>query len=492
MSQSPVKKINVLFVGAEADPLIKVGGLGDIAGSLPQAIQSLNRHPSADIQVDIRLALPFHTPLHNTLSAPQLVGELIVNNSHGTVPGKVYQISVNGITTYLFDGDPVQRSEMVYSIDNLSDGYKYTFFSLAVLNYFAETAWKPDIYHANDWHTAPLAYALKTRRKKDKALSNTKSILTVHNLPFMGAGSQAALAEYLPAPKRNKRLPKWGWEQPLPLGLYAANYITTVSPTYAQEILTPEFGCGLQDYLQSRGDTVAGILNGLNTRLWDPAVDQALKANFDLNNLKPRKLNKSALLQEFDLSTDPDVPLMILISRMDQQKGVDIAIQALRNLSGQPWQAILLGTGNRTLEIACSRLQEEFPDKVRAAIRFDSNLARRMYAGGDILLMPSRYEPCGLAQMIAMRYGCVPVARATGGLSDTITDNPQSTQSTGFLFKEASPDALTEAILRALQAYQNTDNWLQLQTNGMKQDFSWEKSAREYRKLYQTLMEQRV
>lgn len=490
MTPKPVKKINVLFIGAEADPLIKVGGLGDVAGSLPQAIQSLNHDPSVEIQVDIRLALPFHAPIHNTIPSPELVGDFVVNNINGPVPGLVYQITLNGITTYLFDGEPIQQSEMIYSIDNLMDGHKYTFFSMGVLEYFEKTEWKPDIYHANDWHTAPLVYALKAQPGGRTALSSYKSILTVHNLPFMGAGSEDALAEYLPPPNRDNRLPDWAWEQPLPLGLYAADHITTVSPTYASEILTPEFGCGLQDYLKSRGDSVSGILNGLNTQLWDPTNDLALNAKFGPETLEQRKSNKSALLQEFNLKPEPNLPLMILISRMDQQKGVDIAVQALRSIADQPWQAILLGTGNQSLEKSCTQLETEFPDKVRAAIRFDSKLSRRMYAGGDMLLMPSRYEPCGLAQMIGMRYGCVPVARATGGLSDTITDSPQPEKHTGFLFKTASPDAFAETLLRALNTYQNSGTWIQYQANGMKLDFSWEKSARDYIKLYKTLMEQ--
>ena len=490
MAKKPVKTINILFIGAEADPLIKVGGLGDVAGSLPHAIQALNQDPTSDTHIDIRLALPFHTPIRNTVSNPTLIGEFKVDNINGTIPGSVYQIELNGIMTYLFDGEPIQRSEMIYSIDNLLDGHKYTFFSMGVLNFFQNSNWIPDIYHANDWHTAPLVYALKTRPIRNTAKVSSKSILTVHNLPFMGGGSEDALAEYLPPAHRDNRMPDWAWEQPLPLGLYAADHITTVSPTYASEILTSEFGCGLQDFLKSRGASVSGILNGLNTQLWDPSEDSALNTNFSLNNLEQRNLNKTALLQEFNLKVDLEIPLMILISRMDQQKGVDIAVQALRSVADQPWQAILLGTGNRSLEKSCTQLQAEFPDKVRAAIRFDSNLSRRMYAGGNILLMPSRYEPCGLAQMIGLRYGCIPVARATGGLSDTITDNLQAREHTGFLFKSASPEAFAETLIRALQTYQSGNTWLQYQTNGMKKDFSWEKSAREYIKLYKTLREQ--
>jgi starch synthase len=303
----------------------------------------------------------------------------------------------------------------------------------------------------------------------------------------MGAGTAEALKDYGIPELADDRLPPWGSYQPLPMGLASADYLTTVSPTYAREILTPEFGCGLQDFLQLRASSITGILNGLDETGWDPAADAALAQNFTQETLDQRSENKLALLHEFGLPPNLDQPLLILISRMDYQKGVDLAFEALHLVSGLPWQAVLLGTGDPGLETAARQLEAEFPYRVKAAIRFDAKLARRMYAGGDMLLMPSRYEPCGLAQMIAMRYGCIPVARATGGLTDTIIDGPSPENSTGFLFEDATPEALAAALRRSVTAYADKDGWRARQMYGMKQDFSWQRFAQAYIHIYHRL-----
>jgi starch synthase len=272
------------------------------------------------------------------------------------------------------------------------------------------------------------------------------------------------------------------------LGLQTADRIVAVSPTYAQEILTPEYGCGLETFLQTRQKSISGIVNGLDQESWDPASDKAIPVNFKVTSLAKRKQNKTALLKEFSLDPDPGIPLLILVSRMDQQKGVDLAIEGLSQSIDGNWQAILLGTGDPKLEEACRRLEKDNPDRIRAAIRFDVSLSRRMYAGADILLMPSRYEPSGLAQMMAMRYGCVPLARATGGLQDTIIDATSSEDDgTGFLFKPATSAAFAETLQRALQVFRDTERWTAIQKRGMLKDFSWENSAIQYVKLYRGL-----
>jgi starch synthase len=305
----------------------------------------------------------------------------------------------------------------------------------------------------------------------------------------MGAGAERAVDELGIRPVRDLRLPKWARQFPLPLGLLAADRIVAVSPTYAREILTPEFGCGLQDFLNSRSAVISGILNGLDQNSWDPTRDGALVSRFGIDSLELRAENKKSLLAEFDLPYDPQIPLLILISRMDQQKGIDLALASLAQMADRPWQAILLGTGDPIIESACRSLQAEFPDRVRAAIRFDTRLSRQMYAGGDVLLMPSRYEPCGLAQMIGMRYGCVPLARSTGGLRDTIFEDAPDRPNNGFLFDEVKTEALNAALTRCLDRFADRKAWRQLQLNGMQQDFSWEKSAIQYANLYFNLWE---
>ena len=482
-----MKTLKVLFLAAEADPLVKVGGLGDVAGSLPQALRALSSEQSGSVRVDVRLLLPYHDAVRQKLPSPELLFTFPVESKTGVLTAEVYHSEVSGVPVYLIGGEPIANSP-VYSPDSAADGRKYVFFSVAALGLMDRLEWKPEIVHANDWHTALVVYLLSLRRKASPAASHPKTVFTMHNLPFMGAGTEAAFDNYGIPPSRYSRVPWWGKKFPLPLAVQTADRVTTVSETYAQEILTPEFGCGLEKLLQTRHKVVSGIVNGLDMDAWDPANDPRLPAPFSAEKLSQRAANKSALAHEFDLDPDPAIPLLVLVSRMDQQKGVDLAVEGLASLAKRPWQAILLGTGNPELEEACRKLEKAHPSRVRAAIRFDVNLSRRMYAGGDILLMPSRYEPCGLAQMMAMRYGCIPLARATGGLQDTISDvsaHPES--GTGFLFKPATAAAFAGALARALALFPDQGAWQKMQQRGMRQDFSWSKSALAYLRLYQGL-----
>jgi starch synthase len=484
-----MKKIKVLFLASEADPLVKVGGLGDVAGSLPPALQRLTPDQTGGTAMDVRTVLPFHAAIRKKVSEPELLFDFEVPAVDGGVKAQAYRTEANGVPVYLIAGEPFGADTPVYSPDPAVGGQMYIFFSMAVLEFVKKLGWKPDILHANDWHTALAVYSLKQRRKSDPFFAGMRSVLSVHNLPFMGAGSEAAFDRYGLQPSRYPLMPWWGVKGPLPLGLQTADCIVAVSRTYAQEIMTHEYGYGLEPMLISRRKSVTGIVNGLDMEAWDPATDADIPVNFSASTLDKRQQNKLSLLKEFSLHPDLDVPLLILISRMDQQKGVDLAVEALEEVILKEWQAILLGTGNPELEEACSRLERDYPDRIRAAIRFDAKLSRRMYAGGDILLMPSRYEPCGLAQMMAMRYGCVPLARATGGLKDTIVDADREVKDgTGFLFEPASGAALAQALERALAVYADKPRWQAIQVSGMGLDFSWEKSALAYARLYQELL----
>ncbi len=482
--------LRILFLASEAAPLIKVGGLGDVAGSLPSALRMIPGNLIEGRSLDVRLVIPYHGEVARKLLDPQPVASFLVNHPNGPIPTRAFVTQVGDVPVYMIEGAPIGTEAPVYTGDNYIDGLKYAYFSLAAVELARHLNWQPDILHANDWHTALSVFTLaKQRLSRDPFFAQTRSVLSIHNLPFMGAGAERALDEFGIHPVRDSRLPEWARQFPLPLGLLAADRIVAVSPTYAQEILTPEFGCGLQDFLISRSSIISGILNGLDQESWDPTRDNALVQRFGIETLDQREENKKALLQEFDLPYDPKIPLLILISRMDQQKGIDLALESLAQAANHSWQAILLGTGDPIIESACRSLQAQFPDRVRAAIRFDTRLSRRMYAGGDILLMPSRYEPCGLAQMIGMRYGCVPLARSTGGLRDTIFDGAKDRPNNGFLFEEVKAEALTQAMLRSFDRYKDREAWHQLQVNGMTQDFSWEKSAVQYANLYFDLWE---
>ena len=482
--------LKVLFLASEADPLIKVGGLGDVAGSLPYALRSLEPAWLNGRSLDIRLVIPFHAAIRPKLERFEKIAEYSIEYLTGPLLAEVFFTEIHNLPIYLIGSHLFGPGEPVYTTDNYRDGLKYTFFTLAALQLPRHIAWKPDILHANDWHTAVGPYMARFDSNYTD-LRLTPSVLTIHNLPYLGGNSEKALAEFGIPPSSDGRLPAWARTMPLPLGLSAADRIIAVSPSYSEEILTPEFGCGLENLLQDRRQSVVGILNGLDQKIWDPATDIALTNSFNFGQLSKRSQNKDALINAFSLDPDPDIPLLIIISRMDYQKGIDLAIEALSQIVDFPWQAIILGTGDREIEASCQHLEETNPDRVRAVLKFDAQLSRRMYGGGDMILMPSRYEPCGLAQMIAMRYGCIPIARATGGLKDTIQDAHQP-DATGFLFKESKSKDLAETIIRAFQYFSNITIWREMQQRGMQMDFSWQRSALAYAQVYRSLTEDRI
>jgi starch synthase len=477
------------MLGAEADPFVKVGGLGDVTGSLPGALLSLPDDEIGNTHFDVRLAIPFHPPIKEKIYNPVLVDQFTLQRGDDLISGKTYQVEKNGVPIYLVDGPPIAADPNIYSIDTAKDGERYTFFSLGVLETIRHIGWQPDIIHAHDWHTAMAIYWLSLHRAGDPFYKKVRTLITVHNLPFMGGGTSESLTRYGLPPTDDPRLPEWARHFPLPLGLLTAERITTVSPTYACEILTEEYGSGLKTFLAKRKHLITGILNGLDQDLWNPATDSAIASPFTSNSLELRQVNKRALLAEMGLRMDTNLPLLIFIGRMDPQKGIDVAIEALRSSIDLPWQAVFLGSGIPELQEATQKFADQYPDRVKAIIRFDGGLARRMYAAGDMILMPSRYEPCGLAQMIAMRYGCLPVASATGGLKDSIVDEAKpGSGNTGFLFQPTATPALEAAIRRAITCCQEPSLWTKMQENAMKQDFSWSRSANAYAKLYQEMM----
>jgi starch synthase len=471
--------IKVFFLAAEADPFVKVGGLGDVAGSLPQAL-----HASGC--VDIRLAIPYYGAIQRRSYPMQTIAIFNIDHDNGPIRAKVSVTKLNGLTVYFVSGDPIPPNAPVYSTSMRADGHKFTFFSLACLELARVLEWAPDVIHANDWHTAPALYDLMVH--PDQFFMNTAKLLGLHNLPFMGDGAGPAMQAFgLPAAS-GSRLPWWARDMPLPLGLLAADHIIAASPTYAREILTPEFGSGLEEFLITRADQISGILNGIDTKKWDPATDKFISKNFSVDRLEDKAVNRAALIGEFDLNPDPGIPLLAMVTRIDKQKGVDLVPDALRASTHLPWQMIFLGTGDPSLETSIRELEAELPNRVRAVIRFDAELSHRIYAGADALLIPSRYEPCGLTQMLAMRYGGIPVARATGGLLDTILDVDLSNKGTGFLFTKPDSTDLARCIQRMVYKYQDRDAWQLIQTCAMGQDFAWENSARQYIDKYRALL----
>src|ERR1041385_2970077 len=468
--------INVLFLAAEAEPFVKVGGLGDVAGTLPRALRALS---DDEIKVDVRLVLPQHTVIRSDTFRP--VGIYSIPHGRSEVQVDAYEGILDGMPVYFINGAPIRASGSVYSSNNKLDAEKYAFFSLAALELPRQLNWSPNIIHSNDWHTALAAYGNLVKRWSEKT-RRVSSLVTIHNLPFLGPNVRDILEEY-GLPLANTDLPDWARVMPMPLGLWASDAMVAVSPTYADEILHEEFGCGLQDFFRNRSDTLRGILNGLDTVSFDPQTDPTLAVNFTAETLALRAGNKTSLQERVGLPINPDVPLLGMVSRMDQAKGIDIALKGLRLMTKQDWQLVILGAGDPTLEATAKKLQADLPGRVCVETRYDAKLARQIYGGSDIFLMPSRYEPCGLSQMIAMRYGSVPLVRAVGGLHDTVTDSE-----TGFVFVDTKVKSFNDALRRALNLYPYRSRWQNLQLAGMVQDFSWSNSAKKYLELYKKLI----
>ncbi|HEX9689595.1 MAG TPA: glycogen synthase [Thermoanaerobaculia bacterium] len=475
--------MKILFLSAEAEPFVKVGGLGDVAGSLPRAIASLGH--------DVRLAIPGYGAIEWARLRPDRGVGFEVPRPPGAQPGELWETRTDGVPVYLVTGPPIPSDHRVYGSSIDEDGPKFVFFSLAALAACRALSWQPDVVHANDWHTGPAVYWLATAGPADAFFRSTASLYTIHNLPYTGRGAARALAEYgLPPGAALSVLPEWARDSMLGLGLATADILTTVSPTYAWEIRTPQGGHGLDGALRAREDRLYGVLNAIDTNLWNPATDSILRERFDVSTLERRATNKAALQEEAGLEVDERAFLLAMVSRVDSQKGFDIALPALRQWLGAGGQLVILASGDAAIEKELAALELGWRGRASVRLRFDSPYSRRIFGGADGVLIPSRYEPCGLTQMIAMRYGAVPIARRTGGLADTIID-AEDAGGTGILFDGYDPGSVAGALERALRVYAERDRWIDLQRRGLEKDFSWNRSAAEYEVLYREALRRR-
>ncbi len=471
------------MLSAEATPLVKVGGLGDVVGSLPSALRDLGH--------DVRIFLPHYPELEYEDYAPKAHKLLSIQWNEADYYSMPLELDVNGIPYYLVGGSPVWADKRVYS-DLHVDGSKFVFFALMALKLARSVGFQPDILHVHDAHPAAAIYWLSTIGKENEFWRDTRSVFTIHNLPFQMNHIGPSLARGGLLPAQVERIPYWARDGLMGLGLNYADQINAVSKGYAAEILGEEMGAGLQELVQLRADegALSGIVNGIDYTAWDPSADSAIAHAFDAANLAGKAKNKAALQTEFGLPQRADVPLLGVVSRLDHQKGFDLFAPTLHQiLSENDVQLALLGTGHKEIESELWALKIAFPDKVSINIRFDGALARRIYAASDMFLMPSRYEPCGLGQLIAMRYGAVPVVRAVGGLRDTVVDHRQFPKtSTGFTFNGYTSVAFGIAIQRAIDVYKDRAAWAAICQRAMAQDFSWTQSAEEYVRLYESAL----
>jgi starch synthase len=470
--------VKILFIASEAAPLVKVGGLGDVIGSLPKALAALGH--------EVRVAIPgYGTAIDWPRWKPQWRTRLVVPRDWGDQPAEIWETWVGSVRHYLVTGAPIPGQGPVYGSGIQEDGPKFIFFSLAALWATQALGWKPDVVHGHDYHAGAALWWLATEGRGTGFFRDIASVLTIHNLPYAGQGAGKYLGDYhLPRAAALSALPADFHDSLLALGILGADYLSTVSPTYAREILSPEGGRGLDGVLRARADHLVGILNGIDTDVWNPAADRILAKTFDLRSLNRRAENKRALQQETGIGLLDRTPLLGVVSRLDVQKGFDVAAPVIRRWLDLGGQFVLLGAGDRAVEGAMASLELAFPGRASVRLRFDAAHAHRIYGGADALLIPSRYEPCGLTQMIAMRYGAVPIARRTGGLADTIVDAGDP-GGNGILFDELSAWSVADALERAVRVYAQPDRWAELQLRGMRSDFSWARSAAAYADFYQ-------
>ena len=477
------RKIKVLFASAEAAPFAKVGGLGDVAGALPASLLQ-----NFSDEIDIRTIMPFHAVVKAKNAPRKKIGNFSFQANTKQIDCELFISEIDGVPVYLIDNPYINHDSPVYHGDWQLDGMKYASFSLALLEALRYLDWKIDILHANDWHTALAVHALATTYKSDPFFTGVKAVLSVHNLPYNGWGSQDAMNLLGFTASQDPDLPDWAKFTPLPMGIAASQKVIAVSPGYSREILTPEYGCGMENYLQKHVGKVMGILNGIDEDRWNPTEDESISHCFSVEQLSERVQNKLDLQKALGFEVNENIPLLTIVTRLSEQKGVPSIFEALPQLLDRKWQFALLGSGSPDLEERARKLAEEHPQRIACFVKYDDVISRVLYASGDIFLMPSLYEPCGLSQMFAMRYGNLPVATATGGLIDSIrgySANPET--ATGFLYSDKTTAGLIKSLNLALDVFEDKETWQAMQKNAMTTDFCWKTSAKKYLDVYQSL-----
>ncbi|MCP4417931.1 MAG: glycogen synthase [Chloroflexi bacterium] len=469
------KKLKILFLSAEVAPFAKTGGLGDVGGSLPKALQKLGH--------DVCVVMPAYQKIEAGYPGVESIPDILtVPVGRNSLPAGLFRSKLpnSDVPIYFIAERSLFNRPNLYGYED--DAYRFAFFSRAALELTVKLNWKPDIVHAHDWHTTPALTWLSTAGQGYEQFRDIATVFTIHNLLHQGKTSWEIL-NYLGIQTHSLAEEGYGEINLMARGIYHATMVNTVSPTYAREIMTPSGGAGLDSLLRHRQDNLHGILNGLDYDEWNPEQDGRLASQYDTDHLQNRLHNRRTLQSRANLPQQDNIPLVAMVSRLDGQKGLDITghiIHLLMNGFSGEAQFIVLGTGAAEYENMFANLAAYHPNKMTAYLNYDANFAPLIYAGSDIFLMPSLFEPCGLGQLIAMRYGSVPVVRATGGLADTVLDGE-----TGFSFHEYTADAFWHALQRAIYVF-NVDKprWQTIQKAGMTTDFSWQRSALGYDQLY--------
>ena len=472
-------QLKVLFASSEVVPFAKTGGLADVAGSLPKAIKKLD--------VDIRVVVPKYQSIpEQYVERMEYMGYIYVNIGWRHQFCAVLKTEIDGVIVYFIDNEYYFKRDQLYG--HHDEAERFAFFSRALIEILPFIGFEPDIIHCNDWQTGIVSLLLNAHYKHLDAYKNIRTVFTIHNLKYQGIFPKEVLDHILGV--------EWKYFTPdgiefydtvnyLKAGLEYSDGITTGSKTYAEEIKSDFYGENLQNVIRKRSDSLYGILNGIDFAVNDPATDERIYANYDAKNLRTKYRNKKNLQRTLGLPVNEKIPMIGVISRLVNQKGFDLIDCVLGDILQEDVQLVVLGTGEAKYEELFRWAAGAYPDKVSANIMYDETLAQNIYAGADLFLMPSLFEPCGLGQLFSLRYGTVPIVRETGGLADTIQAyNAETKEGNGFSFQNYNAHDMLYTIRHALSFYPNKRIWNKIVRNGMGQDFSWSQSAREYLKLY--------
>jgi starch synthase len=477
--------MKIAFLASEVVPFAKTGGLADVAGALPKVLSRRG--------ADVRVFLPYYRSVKS--NAPALSGSVAFDLDWAGRRERVqvFEHRADGFAAHFVVHDGYFDREFLYGPaagDYPDNGERFAFFCRASLEAMRALGFAPDVLHGHDWQAATAFAYLKHVLGGDPFFARTGTLFTIHNLAYQGLFERGILSRAgLPDSLFNMHdLEFFGRVNYMKAGILYADGVSTVSPRYSREIQTPEFGCGLDGLLRSRSNRLFGLLNGVDYADWDPVTDTRLPANYDLRDLGGKRTCRTALLREFGLPAGPGLPVVGMVTRLAGQKGLDIVCEALEGLFELGCALIILGTGDEKIRAFLEAAAKKRPDRLGLRIAFDDRVARLIYAGSDLFLIPSRYEPCGLTQMYSLKYGTVPVVRATGGLDDSIREfDPAAGTGTGFKFVDATAPALLGAVKKALAVRADVAYWLRLVRNGMAEDFSWDRSAAAYLDRYEKL-----
>ena len=468
--------MKVCFIAAEAAPFVKVGGLGDVIGSLPKALRQLG--------VDARVVLPLYSSIDRERFGLKYKAYQFVDLGWRHSYCGIFETEVDGVPCYFIDNEQYFNRDSIYG--QIDDGERFAFFSKAALEILPSLDFKPDVVNVNDWHTAlSVIYLDVLKSREAEFYKDMKSVLSIHNIEFQGRFNPYEMGNLFGL--ENKYFDALIYNGDLNLlkgAIQLADRINTVSETYAREILDPYFSYGLDKILTVEQGKLRGIINGIDVDKFNPKTDPMIPVNYDLNTFEDKVQNKLAFQKEMALEVNADIPLIGMVTRLTHQKGIDLILQASEEILKTGAQLVVLGTGDAHYESALRSLEHYRHDRVRSILLFSNEMSAKIYAASDLFLMPSKTEPCGLSQLISMRYGTVPVVHRVGGLRDTVIPFT-GVEGNGFTFESFHAGDMMDAIYRAVTCfYQSPDEWKQIIKNNLQKDVSWEQSAKKYLDLY--------